>query len=483
MEKEIFVTKAYLPPRAEFEKYLDRIWDSAWLTNMGKLHEQLKEELAGYLGVAGIELFVNGHLALEMCLQAFDFPKGSEVITTPFSFASTTHAIVRQGLRPVFADVRRADCTLDPEKIEELITDRTAAILPVHVYGNVCDVEAIQKIADKYGLKVIYDAAHAFGETVDGRGIGTFGDASMFSFHATKVFNTIEGGAVTWNISPAAAVNAAGGTAGSGAVPDEGTDGVALYTVEDGAVPCAGAAGAVTGISAGPSPAPKAAGKDAVMTHAAALTSDGSGVRIDISGKSGFAQKLYQLKNFGIIGQEQVGLVGGNAKMNEFQAAMGLCNLGHIDELIEARHRIYDRYMTGLAGSGVRCLLTDTGCGTGSNAGCVQVSSQDSAADRTAESTSDGSTRHSIRRNYAYFPVLLETGKRRDEVFEKLAAKGIHARKYFYPCINDYDCYKDEYDSGATPVARDLAARVLTIPIYHDLETETVDEICRVLTE
>ncbi|MDO4939100.1 MAG: DegT/DnrJ/EryC1/StrS family aminotransferase [Lachnospiraceae bacterium] len=362
MEKSVFVTKAYLPPRAEFDEYLDKIWNSAWLTNMGNLHEELKEKLRAYLGVSGIELFVNGHLALEMCIQAFGFPKGSEIITTPFTFASTAHAIVRQGLKPVFCDIRESDCTIDPEKIEELITDRTVAILPVHVYGNIADVYRIGEIAEKHGLKVIYDAAHAFGEKLNGTGAGNFGDASMFSFHATKVYNTIEGGAVTFN-----------------------------------------------------------------------------------GDKYNFGMMLYQLKNFGIMDQEHVEAVGGNAKMNELQAAMGLCNLKHIDELIAARKEIDALYREKLTDKGVRFMKH----------------------------------RPEIEYNYSYMPVITDA---RDELFDKLSRHKIYARKYFYPCINAYDCYKGEYDPDETPVARDISRRILTLPIYQDLEHETIEEICRIIT-
>jgi len=376
MDKRIFVTKAYLPPRAEFDAYLDKIWDSAWLTNMGNLHEELKVSLARYLDVDGIELFVNGHLALEMCIQALDLPKGGEVITTPFSFASTTHAIVRQGLTPVFGDIRESDCTLDPDKIEDLITENTVAIIPVHVYGNICDVAKIDAIAKKHGLKVIYDAAHAFGETLDGVGVGNFGDASMFSFHATKVFNTIEGGAVTFK------------------------------------------------------------------------KNEHQNEHLNQVYMSVFAQRLYQLKNFGIMDQEVVEYVGGNAKMNEFQAAMGLCNLKHIDELIEARKQLYELYKDRLGDSKKVTFLEH---------------------------------KDNIRYNYAYMPVLFEDKKERDKVFADLASKNIMARKYFYPCINAYDCYKDKFDENATPVAKQASERVLTLPIYPDLETEVIDEIARII--
>ena len=360
MDKHIYVTKAYLPPRAEFDEYLDKIWDSAWLTNMGELHNELKNRLASYLGVRKLELFSNGHLALEYCLQAMDFPEGGEVITTPFSFASTTHAIVRSGLKPVFCDIRESDCTIDPEKIESLITEKTAAILPVHVYGNPCDIDAIEDIARRHGLAVIYDAAHAFGETVDGRGIGNFGDASMFSFHATKVFNTVEGGCVT-------------------------------------------------------------AGHH-----------------------SWFFEKLTHMKNFGITDYEKVEYVGGNAKLNEFQAAMGLCNLNHIDENIAKRREIDAIYRKRLAGR-VEFL----------------------------------ERKPNVEYNYSYMPVLV---KDRNGIFDRLAEHNIHARKYFYPCINDYDCYKGQFHED-TPVARGIAEHILTLPIYPDLETEAIDEICSIILE
>ena len=244
----------------EFEEYIEEIrelWDTHWLTNMGSKHKSLESQLLDYLKVPNITLFTNGHLALECIIAALDLR--GEVITTPFTFASTTHAIVRNGLKPVFCDINPYDYTIDVEKIESLITEKTSAIIPVHVYGNVCDIEAIDRIAKKHNLKVIYDAAHTFGVTVNGQGVGTFGDASMFSFHATKVFNTIEGGAVTYD-------------------------------------------------------------------------------------DSSIKQVLNDLKNFGITGPETVEYVGGNAKMNEFQAAMGICNLRHVNGEIIKRKKVVERY-------------------------------------------------------------------------------------------------------------------------------------------
>ena len=252
MEKSIFVTRSSMPTMEEYISEISDIWESHWLTNMGVKHQKLQDELKSYLGVENIELLTNGHMALELTLQAMNLQ--GEVITTPFTFASTTHAIVRNGLKPVFCDINSENFTIDVSKIERLITDRTCAIMPVHVYGNICDVETIEKIAHKYELKVIYDAAHSFGETYKEIGVGNFGDASCFSFHATKVFNSIEGGAVAF--------------------------------------------------------------KDKTLGN-----------------------YIYELKNFGIHGPEEVSAVGANAKMNEFCAAMGLCNLKHIEEEIAKRKK------------------------------------------------------------------------------------------------------------------------------------------------
>jgi len=199
MEKKIFVTRSSMPPYEEYIEAIRPLWDTHWLTNMGIYHQQLEKALKEYLDVSELSLMVNGHMALELTIQSFGFPQNAEVITTPFTFISTTHAIVRNHLKPVFCDIKPDDGTIDEEKIEDLITEHTVAIIPVHVYGNVCNIERIQEIADKYNLKVIYDAAHAFGVKYREKGIGSFGDASAFSFHATKVFNTIEGGAVAFS--------------------------------------------------------------------------------------------------------------------------------------------------------------------------------------------------------------------------------------------------------------------------------------------
>lgn len=196
--KEIYVTRPSMPPYKEYVEAIKPLWKSGLITNMGIYHAELERQLKKYLEVPAVSLMVNGHMSLEMAIQMMGFPEGAEVITTPFTFVSTTHAIVRNNLKPVFCDVKLCDGTIDETKIESLITDKTVAIVPVHVYGNVCNVDRIHEIAEKYGLKVIYDAAHAFGVKYKGKGIGNFGDASIFSFHATKVYNTVEGGAVTF---------------------------------------------------------------------------------------------------------------------------------------------------------------------------------------------------------------------------------------------------------------------------------------------
>ena len=362
MRELIQVTRSSLPEFEEYAEEIKELWNTHWLTNMGVKHNELESKLVDYLKVSNVHLFTNGHLALECVIEALEL--SGEIITTPFTFASTTHAIVRNGLKPVFCDINPHDYTIDVDKIEDLITDNTSAILPVHVYGNVCDVNKIDEIAKKYNLIVIYDAAHSFGVTVNGQGIGTFGDASMFSFHATKVFNTIEGGAVTY--------------------------------------------------------------KDTSLTS-----------------------KLYGLKNFGIIGPETINSIGGNAKMNEFQAAMGICNLRHIDDEIAKRKNVVERYFEHLDNI------------KGINLSRVQKG---------------------VQSNYAYFPVVFDGyHKTRDQVFNELKDNDIIARKYFYPLTNSFDCYKDKYSVKDTPIAEYIAERVLTLALYADLDLEDVDRICRII--
>ena len=193
-DKNILVTSPLIPPLEEFIPYLQQIWDKKWITNNGSFHKEFEAALAEYLGVEYISVFTNGTLPLITALQALNIQ--GEVITTPYSFVATTHAIWWNGLKPVFVDIDPVTCNIDPDKIEEAITDKTTAIMPVHCYGNPCDTEKIKAIADKHGLKVIYDAAHVFGVTENGKSVIEAGDMSALSFHATKVYNTLEGGAL-----------------------------------------------------------------------------------------------------------------------------------------------------------------------------------------------------------------------------------------------------------------------------------------------
>ncbi len=359
----INVTRSSMPSMEEYINEISPLWDSHWLTNNGTKANALKSELEAYFPCPHVELFSNGHLALEALLRAMGL-KG-EVITTPFTFASTTHALVRCGLTPVFVDIRPEDCTLDPDRVEEMITPNTCAILPVHVYGQLCQVERFEEISRKHGIPVIYDAAHAFGVSKNGVSAAAMGYANMFSFHATKVFHTIEGGCIT-------------------------------------------------------------------------------------TGDAALCQRLAMERNFGIAGEESTPCVGGNAKMNEFQAAMGLCNLRRIDEDIAKRKALYEQYETLLSGA-------------------VQfLPKQDD-----------------VNSNYAYLPVFFKTQAQRDGVYEALKAQDIFTRKYFYPLITDFECYRGRpgFDTTATPIAKQMAETVLTLPLYPDLTQDDVERICAAIRD
>lgn len=363
--KKIFVTQSTLPPYEEYIEAIKPLWESYWLTNMGQYHQELEDKLKKYLDVPQVSLMVNGHMALELVIQSMNFPEGAEVITSPFTFISTTHAIVRNRLKPVFCDIKLEDGTIDETQIESMITERTVAIIPIHVYGNICNVEEIQKIANKYSLKVIYDAAHAFGVSYRGKGIGNYGDASVFSFHATKVFNTIEGGAVTFSDCD-------------------------LY------------------------------------------------------------EKLYNLKNFGIRGEETVTGIGANAKMNEFCAIMGLCNLQHIQESLVRRRRLCEAYKKNLEDvKGIRLLRN---------------SSEEIW-------------------NYAYFPIIIEDEYpiSRDNLYEYLKNNNIYTRKYFYPLTSDQVCFKNKYQDIVLENARKLSRKVLVLPLYENLDIEDVRNITHII--
>ena len=361
---KINVTRSSMPEFSEYCEEIKDLWDTRWLTNMGSKHREFQRKLESYLQVKNIDLVTNGHMALEISMQALGL--SGEVITTPFTFASTTHAIVRSGLSPVFCDINPQDFTIDVSKIEALITDKTTAIVPVHVYGNVCNVEAIEEIAQKYGLKVIYDAAHTFGVKYKDRGIGSYGDISCYSFHATKVFHTIEGGAVCF--------------------------------------------------------------KDEKLK--------------DLIGR---------LEDFGIYDEESVTEIGPNAKMNEFCAAMGLCNLRHIDDEIAKREKVVQRYRERLE-----------------HIEGVQLSP----------------IQKDVVSNYAYFPVVFweeAFGTGRDEVKQKLGDSNIGARKYFYPLTSSFACYEGQYSENNLLVAKKISDRVLTLPLYADLSLEEVDQICDII--
>ncbi len=338
MSKLYTVTRPYIPEKSEYMKYLDKIWDNKYLTNNGPLHREFEEEMKKYLKSSNVTLTVNGHSALDIAVKGLEL-KG-EVITTPFTFASTTHSLTLNNITPVFCDIKESDLTIDDEKIESLITDKTTAIMPVHVYGHMCNIERIEEIAQRHNLKVIYDAAHTFGINYKNRALANFGDVSILSFHATKIFNTIEGGALVYS---------------------------------------------------------------------------------DKSKK----QTFETLKNFGIEGEETIDFVGGNAKMNEFQAAMGLVNLNHIDELIEERKKLTLYYREKLSKiDGIKYFVPE-----------------DMYED--------------YNYNYSYFPIIVDN---RDELYDYLKDKNILSRKYFYPIVPDFGCYKDKYKNASVPIARKMAS-------------------------
>jgi dTDP-4-amino-4,6-dideoxygalactose transaminase len=355
-----WVAQPALPDLDEFVEEIRELFSTKVLTNMGPVHRRFQAALEDFLGVPHVTLFTNGHLALEGVLQALGLT--GEVITTPYTFASTVHAIVRCRLTPVFCDITPDDYTIDAGRIEALITERTSAIVPVHVYGTPCDTAAIEEIARRHGLKVVYDAAHAFGVTVAGRPIGSFGDASMFSFHATKVFHTVEGGAVAY--------------------------------ADDGLV-----------------------------------------------------TPLNRVKNFGIAGPDSVTAVGGNAKLDEFRAALGLCNLRHHGANIARRGQLSARYDAGLKGvAGLKTLTFAAG----------------------------------VEPSYPYYPIEVDPdrfGASRDDVAAALEAEDIHPRRYFSPPANEFECYAGRFDAAATPVAHGVAQRILTLPLHTGLDEADIDRI------
>lgn len=359
--KTIKVVNPSMPPLEEYVGEIREIWDSRWLTHTGPKHQALAGQLSEMCGGAEISLFCNGHMALEAAFSLF--PAGSEVITTPFTFASTTLAISRCGLVPVFCDIEPAFYTLDPEKIERLITEKTVAIAPVHVYGNLCDWRKIRGIASKHELKVIYDAAHAFGVKAGADSVGSLGDISMFSFHATKVFHTIEGGCLVHND------------------PELSKDFAAW-------------------------------------------------------------------RQFGMYGGEQSEILGTNAKLTEFAAAMGLCNLRHLDEQIAKRRAVVLRY---------REHLSDVD-------GLVLCKEQPGVVP-----------------NYAYLPIQVipeQFGIDRNALSDSLSKVNIFVRKYFYPLTSQMPYFERNFSIQPTPEADKISSRILCLPLYADLAMEDVDRVC-----
>lgn len=366
-EPPIFVTQPYLPPLEEFLPFLKKIWENKILTNGGPFHQEFEKALCEYLQVEHLALFANGTLALVTALQALRI--SGEVITTPYSFVATAHALLWNGIKPVFVDIDPRTCNLDPAKIEAAITPQTTAILPVHCYGRPCDTDAIQRIADTYNLKVIYDAAHAFAVKDASGSVLRHGDLSVLSFHATKVFNTFEGGAI---VCPDAKIK----------------------------------------------------------------------------------QRIDYLKNFGFADEVTVVAPGINGKMSEFNAALGMLQLKHIDAALGRRQEIDAMYRERLGGTrGIELPAAEAG----------------------------------VVSNHAYFPILVgaEYRSSRDDLYRKLREHNIYARRYFYPLISDFPMYRGLPSSQRAnlPMAADISARVLCLPIYPTLGRDDQEKIIDLILE
>ncbi|MBD3842000.1 MAG: DegT/DnrJ/EryC1/StrS family aminotransferase [Campylobacterales bacterium] len=364
----LYVSSPLLPKLEDLHQYLDQIWESGHVTNNGPMNIRLEEELRKYLNVPTALTFNNGTIALLVALKMFDLKPSSEVITTPMTFAATTHAISWNGLTPVFADVLEKDLTIDPAAVEKAITPNTSAILATHVYGSICDYKALEAIAKKHDLKLIFDAAHAFGATIDGLPVGGLGDASIFSFHATKLFNTLEGGALT------------------------------TPKVED-------------------------------------------------------TELVYLLRNFGIKNEEEVTMVGINGKINEVQAAIGLLNLGLVQEEKEKRAELREAYngiLKNLPGITVQPMPKN-----------VESSEQ-------------------------YYPIVIDKekfGRSRDEIYEELKNEKIFARKYFHPICTDFEPYKDYKIVSVhnTPYVEKVKHEVLCLPFHGNVKKEHIEKIEKIV--
>lgn len=351
------VTKTYLPNIKKYQEYVERIFASNQLTNNGTLVRELESKLKDYLGVPYLVLVSNGTLALQLAYKLLEL-KG-DVITTPFSFVATTSSLIWGGLKPVFSDINPETLNIDVTKIEEKVTKDTSCILPVHVFGNPCEVDRIQKIADRHNLKVIYDAAHAFGTDYKGKSIFNFGDVSIVSFHATKLFHTIEGGAIIMQNEE-------------------------LY------------------------------------------------------------KKAKQLINFGFGSNGIPEVLGINAKMNEFQAAMGLCVLDDIDIIHSKREQVHKYYQDRLGSISDIDLVSFNQLGT---------------------------------KNYSYFPIILKNEEIVVRVKEALEEQEIFPRRYFYPSLDGLPFV----DSPPMEVAGEMANRILCLPMYGELSKSIIDEICHII--
>ncbi len=354
--QQINVTKTYLPPLEEYTAYLKGIWDRGHLTNQGPLLVELEEKLRNYLGVKHLFVVNNGTIALQIAIKALGLK--NEIITTPFSYVATTSSIAWENCTPVFADIDPKTLCMNPDEIKKKITPSTSAILATHVYGNPCNVDSIKEIADTNKLKVIYDAAHAFGVNYKGISVLNYGDISTLSFHATKLFHTIEGGAI-------------------------------------------------------------------------------------ITDNDELAHKIGYMRNFGHNGPEAFFGAGINGKTSEFNAAMGLCILPKVSELIEARKRISKIYDE---------LLKNTSL------------KKPELTERTEY-------------NYAYYPVLFETEEQLLETRKRLNENSIFPRRYFYPSLNTMN-YVGKQDA---PVSEEVSRRVLCLPLYYDLENDDVKKVAEII--
>lgn len=353
----IYVTKPFLPPEEEYFKYAKEVFASGILTGQavsGPQGRALEQKLSSFLNVKNFQIVTNGTIALQLALKALGIEDG-EVITTPFTYVATTSSILWERCKPVFVDIEPDNFTLDAAKIEAAITPQTKAIMPVHVFGYACNVDEIQRIADKHGLKVIYDAAHAFGSVYKGRSLTSFGDVSTLSFQATKIFHTGEGGAC-------------------------------------------------------------------------------------ICRDKDIHDKLDLAKHFGLNGTEHL-CVGINGKQEELNAALGLAIFNHIEEIFAARKHICDYYDSLLAGRVQRPKMQD-----------------------------------GLEYNYAYYPVVFESEKALLEAFERLAAKEVYPRRYFYPSLTKLPYVGDKYDC---PVSEDISVRIACLPLYVGLGDADIEMICK----